>query len=235
MKLLILQFAAHEGPGTISERSAQLGIEPEIVKLYRRAKLPSPSDYNGVLALGGPHVVYDPDRNPLLDKVESFIEEIIDRDIPYYGICLGGQLLAEVLGAPVRRNPEPEIGFHEIELTSEGLINPIFKGIPATFTTFEWHGDTFDTPKDCLHLAGSELCDNQAFAYRDRQFAVQFDIQVTPEMVDNWLEVESDWVDRAEPPVDKRHIQRQAREEAENLKLYSHHLFDNFISVVERG
>ncbi|MFC2076784.1 type 1 glutamine amidotransferase [candidate division KSB1 bacterium] len=234
MKLLIFQFVEHEGPGRIAERSAQLGIEPEIVKLYDGVDLPALKGCDGVMVLGGPHTVYDPDRDPMLDRMESFIEEVLDKDIPYYGICLGGQLLASVLGAPVRRNPLPEIGFYEVELTAEGLTNPIFKGIPSSFPAFEWHGDTFDMPNDCLHLAGSELCDNQAFSYRDRQFAVQFDIQATPEMVDNWLAVERTWVEAAEPPVDSRHIQRLAREYVESMKLHSFHLFNNFLSVIEK-
>jgi GMP synthase-like glutamine amidotransferase len=232
MKLLILQFAEHEGPGIILDRCAHMDIEPDIVGLYGGADLPSPTDYDGIIALGGPHTVYAPDRDPLLDKMESFLDKVIDRDIPYYGICLGGQLLASVLGAPVRRNPETEIGFYEVELTKDGLRNPVFRGIPAVFTTFEWHGDTFDIPDDCTHLAASETCVNQAFSYHDRQFAVQFDMQVTPEMVDNWLEVESEWVERVDPPVDVRHVQRLAREHAENLKLYSSHLLDNFVSII---
>jgi len=235
MKLMVLQFAEHEGPGTLNEWASQMGIELEVVHLYKSVEVPSPADFNGVIALGGPFTAYEADDDPVLKKAGELIEEVLDKDIPYYGICLGGQLLAAALEAPVRRNPVREIGFYEIELTEDGLKNPIFRGIPAQFTTFEWHDDTFDIPVGCLHLATSELCDNQAFSHKNRQFAVQFDMQVTPEMIANWLQVERDWVHDGSQPVDERQILRQAKEFSAILRNQSFRLFSNFLAVISRG
>ena len=123
--------------------------------------------------MGGPMGVYDESVYPWLAEEKAFIKQIIAQNKPVLGICLGAQLIAEVLGAHVRKNDQREIGF--FPLTGDGKI------FPAEFMAFHWHGDTFGIPDGAVHLASSAACKNQAFIYRDKVLALQFHLETTDE------------------------------------------------------
>jgi GMP synthase-like glutamine amidotransferase len=89
------------------------------------------------------------------------------------GVCLGAQLLADVLGGPVTRNPHPEIGWFPVTRTAEDEQCPLLAGIPETFEAFHWHGDRLEIPPGAMHLANSAACDNQAFAWENRVLGLQ--------------------------------------------------------------
>ena len=92
------------------------------------------------------------------------------------------ELLADVLGARVYPNAHKEIGWFPVQRTAASAASPLFSTLPAEFTAFHWHGDTFDLPPGAVHLARSEACAHQAFAYRTA-LALQFHVESTPESV----------------------------------------------------
>ena len=100
------------------------------------------------------------------------------------GICLGAQLLADVLGEKPYPNTEKEIGWFPVAGDRDIL--------PGTFIPFHWHGETFDLPKGALHLASSLVCRNQAFSYKENVLALQMHIEVTPGLIEGLLEHASD-------------------------------------------
>jgi GMP synthase-like glutamine amidotransferase len=99
------------------------------------------------------------------------------------GICLGAQLIAQVLGARVSRNRAREIGWFPIELTAEAGEAAACAGLPARFEAFHWHGDHFDIPAGALHLARSAACEEQAFLYQGRVLGLQCHLESTPASV----------------------------------------------------
>ena len=99
------------------------------------------------------------------------------------GVCLGAQLIAEVLGGRVYRNPDKEIGWLPIQLTDAGRASPLFGFLPPSLTVFHWHGDTFELPAGAVHLARSAACAHQAFLYDGRVLGLQFHLESTPESV----------------------------------------------------
>ena len=100
------------------------------------------------------------------------------------GICLGVQLIADVLGGPVTRNREKEIGWFPIEFTAEARASELFGFLPEKMTVLHWHGDTFALPPGAVRIARSVACENQAFAYEGRVIGLQFHLEFTRESLE---------------------------------------------------
>jgi GMP synthase-like glutamine amidotransferase len=121
-----------------------------------------------------------------LRREEEYIRQAIARGVPVLGICLGAQLIAHALGAPVRRNPVKEIGWFDVTATPAGRSDPVFEGFGERECVFHWHGETFDLPPGAALLASSERCRNQAFRVGSAVYGMQFHLEVTPQMIAAW-------------------------------------------------
>jgi GMP synthase (glutamine-hydrolysing) len=106
--------------------------------------------------------------------------------VPFLGICLGGQLLADVLGAQVSANCCGEMGTLAVELTAQGRQDPLLTGVSSPFTTFQWHNDSFALPPAAELLAASAHCPHQAFRFGNNAYALQFHPEVNPAIVELW-------------------------------------------------
>jgi GMP synthase-like glutamine amidotransferase len=133
--------------------------------------------------MGGPMSVNDPLE--YLRREEDYIREAVRRRVHVLGICLGAQLIAKALGAEVRPNRAPEIGWFEVRFTPSASRDLLFGGLAAE-TVFHWHSETFDLPPGAELLASSDLCRNQAFRIGDLVYGMQFHPEVTPEMIADW-------------------------------------------------
>lgn len=188
MHVVILQHHPIEGPGSLAEWLAAHASSTEIVKLYDGENCPDPQAVDLLFILGGPMSVNDEKEFPWLIDEKVFIRQVIEYDRPVLGICLGSQLIASSLGAGVKANPDKEIGWLPIEgLTVSGATI----SLPST-TVFQWHGDTFDLPAGAILLARSAACSHQAFLYKEKVLALQFHLEVTPELVKLFLETGED-------------------------------------------
>lgn len=187
--IVVLQQVPHETPGTLATVLADAGLSVRSIELFRQ----TPEDLQlesaaGLIVLGGPMNVDQIDRYPFLKLELEWIRKALDNDLPTLGICLGSQLLAKALGAAVYPNEVKEIGWHEIELTPEAASDHLFAGCERRQTVFQWHGDTFGLPAGAVHLARSELCHSQAFRCGSNAYGLQFHIEVTAKMVEQWLD-----------------------------------------------
>jgi GMP synthase-like glutamine amidotransferase len=135
------------------------------------------------VVMGGPMGVGDESTYDWLAPEKAFIREAIGAGKTVVGVCLGAQLIAEVLGARVYRGPEKEIGWMPIQLTLGGRDSAVFGHLPPSIEVFHWHGDTFDLPAGATHLARSAVCEHQAFLWGERVLALQFHLESTPESV----------------------------------------------------
>jgi GMP synthase (glutamine-hydrolysing) len=127
------------------------------------------------------------DRFPYLADEVQWIQQAVAADLPVLGICLGAQLLAKALGSPVYANPVKEIGWYPVEITAEAANDPLFRDAASVETVFQWHGDTFDLPDDATLLATAPACRHQAFRKGDCTYGLQFHVEVTAEIVADWL------------------------------------------------
>lgn len=171
-------------------------------RLQRGEPLPPVREVDWLIVMGGPMNIYEHDRYPWLAREKAFIRDACVMNKRVLGICLGAQLLADVLGARVTRNQEPEIGWFEVELTDEGERSTVFRSFPKRFEAFHWHGDTFSIPGASGSLMKSDACVNQAFAV-GRQVGLQFHLEVRAADVKRWLAEDA--------PTPARHV--QSREE----------------------
>jgi len=185
-RVLALQQTWDDPPGHLGEIMQEHNILCEVVKV-EEAPIPDPGEYDAVIALGGPQQAWADDRYPYLAQERALIRKAVEQDIPYLGICLGGQLLAHTLGAAVTRHSLTEIGFFEVRLTDEGKTDPLFQGLPGYQQVIQWHRDTFAIPNGGLRLATSKNTLNQAFRFGRRAYGLQYHIELTPQMLDTWL------------------------------------------------
>jgi len=173
MKIHWIQHVPFEGLGCIEPWLKEQKYKVTCTRLWAGDIFPDIGKVDGLIVMGGPMGVYDEAIHPWLAAEKAFIKEIIAQDKPVLGICLGAQLIAEVLGAKVSKNQQKEIGF--FPLTGDGAI------FSKSFTAFHWHGDTFGIPDGAVHLASSAATANQAFIYKDNVLALQFHLETTEE------------------------------------------------------
>ena len=187
MSVLIIKHIDIEGPGLIEYCLNQEKIPYQILNLKPGIHLPKLDDFNHVVFLGGPMNVYEEDRYPFLRDEDLFVKEAIQRGKTVLGICLGAQLIAKALGAKVFRASIKEIGWYDVSLTEEGSKDPLFSFLPSKFPVFQWHEDTFEVPKAGKLIATSTSVPHQAFRYGENAYGLQFHLEVTEEMIQEWM------------------------------------------------
>jgi GMP synthase (glutamine-hydrolysing) len=186
--VLVLRHVPHEPLGTLENYFRDFALEFEYVDLFRAVPTAIPLEQAAALViLGGPMNVDEVDRYAFLGPELSWVRQAIHARMPVLGICLGAQLMAKALGARVYPNSVKEIGWYAMELMPGAARDPLFSGSQGLEIVFQWHGDTFDLPPGAVHLAQSEHCRQQAFRYGTSAYGFQFHIEMTPELVDLWL------------------------------------------------
>jgi GMP synthase-like glutamine amidotransferase len=201
MNVLIVKHIEIEGPGLIEYCLKHEKIPYQILTLNPSVRLPKPDDFTHIVILGGPMNVYEEDHYPFLREEDLFIKEAIQRGKSILGICLGAQLIAKALGAKVLKAPVKEIGWYDVSLTRIGSIDPIFSHLPKKFSVFQWHEDTFEIPHSATLIATSSPVPYQAFRYGDNAYGLQFHLEVTQEMIREWMETYEEDFEGSQPPL----------------------------------
>ncbi|KAF0207913.1 MAG: type 1 glutamine amidotransferase [Actinomycetota bacterium] len=179
MRVAIIEHASFEGAGAIGAWARERGNDTRTVDALR-GDFPTPDQYDLLVVLGGPMGAGDEALNPWLAAEKRAIRSAVDSGALVLGVCLGAQILADVLGAKVSRNPEPEIGWFPVVLNENGRRSKVFGGLPVSFVAGQWHGDTFGIPGGAILTASSDACVNQAFEFDGgRVVGVQFHLEWT--------------------------------------------------------
>ena len=161
---------------TIENWGMDRGHEISRTQLFEGGRLPETDEFDWLVIMGGPMNIYEHDRYPWLIKEKQFIRRAIAKDKIVLGICLGAQLIADVLGGKVGRNDHREIGWHPVTLTSKASCSEVFGVLPEKFLAFHWHSDTFEIPTCAEKMAKSEGCPNQAFQ-KGKVIGLQFHME----------------------------------------------------------
>jgi GMP synthase-like glutamine amidotransferase len=188
VNVLIAKHVDIEGPGLIEACLRKAKIPYQVLSLEAGSRLPRLDDLTHIVILGGPMNVYEEDRYPFLIEEDLFIKEALQRGKSILGICLGAQLIAKALGAKIFKASVKEIGWYDVSLTRIGSIDPFFSRLPKTFSVFQWHGDTFEIPHGAVLIATSPLVPHQAFRYGENAYGLQFHLEVTQDIIREWME-----------------------------------------------
>jgi GMP synthase-like glutamine amidotransferase len=212
MNVHVLQHVPFEDIGNMRDWIDAHAGGLSYTRFYQDPSLPNPASPDLVIAMGGPMSVNDHERHPWLAEEKTFLRAAIEAGTPVVGVCLGAQLVASAMGAGVYRSPVKEIGWYPVEPLATG--DQTF-GFPERLRVFQWHGETFDLPRNAVPLARSEAVTNQAFQLGESVIAIQFHLEMTPRAVDALVShcghelVEADWIQSretmaAEPPESYR-------------------------------
>lgn len=189
MRLHYLQHVSFENPGTILTWANQNGHVISNTKLFKEEELPNQEDFDWLVIMGGPMNIYEEDKYPWLVEEKLFIKESIALNKIVIGLCLGAQLIADVIGGKVTRNSNKEIGWFPVQFSEEVKLSPLFSFFPKEAMVFEWHGDTFHIlPEEAKCIASNEVCSHQAFQYRERVIGLQFHLENTLSIIENLIE-----------------------------------------------
>ncbi len=201
MRIHSLEHEPFEGLANIEVWANNKGHTISRTLLFNDEELPDIDDLDWLVIMGGSMNIYEEENYPWLREEKNFIAEAIASKKIVLGVCLGSQLIADVLGGRVTRNKYKEIGWFPVTLTREAKNSPVFSNLPGTFTAFHWHGDTFKIPPGAAQIAESEGCANQAFEY-GRVIGLQFHIEYSVDSIDSMFENCGDEL------VDGRYIQK---------------------------
>ena len=181
MRVHYLQHVPFEGLASMEPALLASGHTLTASRLYESALLPTTDEFDWLIVMGGPMGANDEAEYSWLTDEKRLLERAIASDKIVLGVCLGAQLVAAVLGAPVYANAHKEIGWFPIERGQAAAESTIVRAFPEAVEAFHWHGDTFDLPAGAVHVARSAACENQAFVYRERVLALQFHLETTRE------------------------------------------------------
>ena len=179
MRIQVFQQAAFEGPGAVADWARKRGYEFEVFHLFEGHFPEKGGSPDCLVVLGGPMSTSDVSACPWLIPEKRLIQLATQSGTAMVGICLGAQLIAEVLGACVSKNERPEIGWFPVQRTTRRRDPLLGTALPEAFGAFHWHGDTFSIPDGARRIARSSACENQGFVYADRVLALQFHLEVT--------------------------------------------------------
>ncbi|HYM20302.1 MAG TPA: type 1 glutamine amidotransferase [Candidatus Kapabacteria bacterium] len=187
LRIHYLEHALHEAPGNIADWAHERAHTVSGSRLYAGDPLPRHEYFDMLVILGGPMSIHNRTTYPWLRQEKHFIEKAIELNMPTLGICLGSQLIADVLGADVYPMSHKEIGWYSVTMTAEGIAHPVASALPHHFKAFHWHGETFSVPEGATLLCRSNACLHQGFSLGDNILALQFHPEATPKLVENFV------------------------------------------------
>lgn len=225
MRIGVLQHAAFEGPGEIGVWAIKRGHTLSVHHLYRSDALPALDSFDLLLIMGGEMNIYQYRDWPWLKAENAFIHSALEQGKRTVGICLGGQLIADALGARVVQNAEIELGWLPVTWTSEARAT--FPHLLSQATVLHWHGDTFGLPPGATRLATSTGCPEQGYMIPGKCLGLQFHLEVDPGLTKQFVEGQTEWP-KGRYVQSREAVLKDAATHHEANKQYLHGMLDAF-------
>ena len=189
MEIAILQHVDFEGPAEIENWCRQTGNEYKVYRLFLGEALPKAERTDFLVILGGPMSVLD--ELPWLEEERQLIRVLISQGKPVFGVCLGGQQIAETLGDDIFQGEYREAGWLPIRMMKSETLGEL----PEELVVFHWHGEQFGLPEGAERLFTSEVCPNQGFIYKENVIGLQFHFESTKESIESILQNDAAFLD----------------------------------------
>ena len=176
LRALIVQHEAPTPPGLVSDWLAQRAASVDVLRIDLEDHVPDPRDYDLIVSLGSEFPAFD-DSVPFIGRERQLIQQAASADVPFLGLCFGGQLMARVLGGRSFRANRSEIGWLPVRTNDPELV--------GEGPWFQWHFDSFTLPPGARLIAETDV-GPQAYVI-GRSLGLQFHPEVTPEIMDAWV------------------------------------------------
>lgn len=188
--VLVIQNEIDDPVALVGQWISEVGVDVEVIHAYRGETVPAslPAKYSGAITMGGYMGANDDIEFPWLVDARSLMKDLVANDIPFFGICLGGQLLATAIDGKVDPSPVPEIGVATFRVTPDAVEDSVFAHLAGKeVIAAEWHKDYItDLPDEAFVLAGNDVCPVQAFRIGENVYGVQFHPEIDAEMFASW-------------------------------------------------
>lgn len=206
MRVLVIYNFAGCRLGQIGVALDEAGIEIDLVCAHLGERLPDgPEAHDGMVVLGGVQNALADDASPWLPRLLDLMRAFTEAEKSLLGVCLGSQLLARAYGGTNIIGGASEFGWQRVDLNAEGLADPLFAGMSASFPTFQWHDDTFTLPKGAERLATAAAVENQAYRIGRAAYGVQFHFEADRPLVAEWSRTYADYLAEHQPGWAERH------------------------------
>lgn len=238
MKFLVIKHVMVEGLGVFEQFCHEAGIAIDTVELEKGDSFPNVEDYAALWVMGGPMNVGDEADFPWLVEEKALIRKVVQSlRLPYMGVCLGAQLLADALGGAVQPMMTPEVGLLPVTLTPSGLTHTLTSGLSETFKVLQWHGqEVRQLPLGATLLASSVDCQVQAYTVGDFAFGLQFHSEVTEATVQDWVQIPAYRAD-LETTLGSTGCENLKQTVSRQLPVMNREakvIFNNFLQIVRR-
>lgn len=238
MHILVLQHARQEHPGIFRQFLREDGHSWDTVELDEGDVLPALDGYDALWVMGGPMDVWQEQDHPWLVAEKAFIQNAVEeKGLPYLGLCLGHQLLAEALGGVVGPSKVPEIGVMDVQLTEAGATGVFCDDLPDHFPALQWHSaEVTKLPVGAQVLATSPDCAVQAMRWGTRAYSLQFHVEIEPDTVASWAAIPAyaASLEKALGAGAIDHLQADCAAEMSQFNKMAERLYMNWLQAVAR-
>ena len=230
MKILVIQNSVRDPIGILGEHLIRRGAELINWLPEQQPTLPK-GPFSGLIILGGHMNAHEDDTYPHLKQVVELIHQFHAEDKPIMGVCLGSQLIARAFGSPVYPHSTPELGFSPLKVIADTATESWLQECPANLHIMQWHFDTFDLPMPATLLMTNDICKHQAYRIGANIYGFQFHLEVTPDIIADWLAAKSDWIDTHYPNLDQQ-IHKQIDIHADSAATFAEQVAQHWLTLL---
>jgi GMP synthase-like glutamine amidotransferase len=227
---LVFQHMDDEPPGLYGEFLEADGAKLDIVHLHRGDSIPALDNYDFLLVMGGAMDVWETGAHPwLVPEIAAIRDWTRDRNRPFFGVCLGLQLLSEAMGGAVGKARAQEVGVCDVGLTAHGRWHPMTRDLRRSMKVMQWHhAEVTRPPAGAEILASSPVSPIQIMSLGKNILATQFHGELTPELVERWARLPQyiEWLEDANGAGAYERVKADFDAQAANMRRMSRTLYD---------